>query len=247
MNKRNRLTIGIIAGVFLLACACPASSLPTISEQPQAQNPTSAPIISTIPVIPTSAPAENVLFSDDFSVTSAEMETFSDENGSTETRDGVYVVRAISDLWHWGRSESQFDNTVIEVDITMASGPANNNAGFGVVCRLSEREDTSIDGYMFAISGDGFYTIRSITSSSMSPLVDWTESNVVKQGAQTNRVRVTCNGSELTLEVNGELVASASTIAGGSDFGSIAFSAISFESEEKIAEIHFDNLIVSKP
>jgi hypothetical protein len=68
---------------------------------------------------------------------------------------------------------------VIEVDITMAIGPANNNAGFRVICRLSERDDTSMDGYMFAISGDGYYTIRSITSSSMSPLVDWTESRML--------------------------------------------------------------------
>lgn len=247
MNKRNRLTIGIIAAVFLLACACPATSLPTLNGEPS-QAPTSAPIISTIPVIPTSQPlSPNVIFTDDFSVTSTEMETYSDENGSTETRDGVYVVRAVGDLWHWGRSSSQFDDTVIEVDIAMAVGPANNNAGFGVICRLSEREDTSIDGYMFAISGDGYYTIRSITSSSMSPLVDWTESSVVKQGNQTNRVRVTCNGSELSFEVNGELVASAGTIAGGSGFGGIAFSAISFETDSPIAEGHFDNLVVSNP
>lgn len=251
MKKRNRLIIGMVA-VLMLACACPATSLPTINDQPPAQTPTNPPfIVSTLPANPTSAPPSlptgDVLFSDDFSATSKEMETYTDENGKTETRDGVYVVRAVSDLWHWGKSNSQFNDTVIEVDAKMVVGPSNNNVGFGVICRLSEREDTSIDGYMFAITADGYYTIRSITSSSMSPLVDYTYSSAINQGSTTNRIRASCNGSELKLEVNGTEVASAVAAAGGSSFGSIAFSAISFESAERIAEIHFDNLIVSKP
>lgn len=251
MNKRTRLTIGLIAAVFLLACACPATSLPTLNQAPT-PFPTNIPVISTIPVIPTATtaavvPPSNVLLTDDFSVTSPEFETYSDENGTVETKDGVYVVRAISDLWHWGKTTSQFENTVAEFDVTMISGPANNNAGFGVVCRLTERDDTSVDGYMLAISGDGYYTIRSVTASNMSPLVDWSYSDAVNQGNALNHVRATCNGSELKLEVNGQLVASASTIAGGATSGALAFSAISFEDAEKIAEIHFDNLVVSQP
>ena len=250
MNKRTRLTIGLIAAVFLLACACPVTSLPTLNQE-ATPFPTNIPVISTIPAIATATTAAvvptNVLMTDDFSVTSPEFETYSDENGTVETKDGVYVVRSISDLWHWGRTNSQFDNTVAEFDVTMINGPANNNAGFGVVCRLSERDDTSIDGYMFAISGDGYYTIRSVTASNMSPLVDWSYSDAVHQGNVLNHVRATCNGSELKLEVNGQLIASTSTIAGGATFGAVAFSAISCEDTEPIAEIHFDNLVVSQP
>jgi hypothetical protein len=247
MNKRNRLAIGLIAGIFMLACACPATSLPTVGNEPptNAPIPTNIPVISTLPVVPPSAPTGDVLYSDDFSVTSAELETYSDENGSTETKNGVYVLRATGDLWHWGRSSSTFDNTVIDVDVKMASGPSNDNAGFGVICRLTEREDTSIDGYLLAISADGYYTIRSITAGSMSPLVDWAYSDVVNQGTESNRVRATCNGSDLRLEVNGEEIATAS--ASGSTSGSFAFAAVSFESSQPVAEIHFDNLVISKP
>ncbi len=252
MKKTNRMALFSAAALFALACACPATSLPDIGEQPPPQIPTIPPIIiSTAPAIPTTAPPSlpggNVLFSDDFSTASQEMESYADENGSTETRGGVYVVRAISDLWHWGRSQSQFADTIIEADATMAVGPSNNNVGYGVICRLSEREDTSIDGYMFAITADGYYTIRSITASSMSPLVDYAFSSAINQGNATNRIRATCDGSNLTLEVNGTQVASASAPVEGSSFGSIAFSAISFESENRIAEIHFDNLVVSSP
>jgi hypothetical protein len=96
MNKRNRLAIGLIAGIFMLACACPATSLPTVGNEPptNAPIPTNIPVISTLPVVPPSAPTGDVLYSDDFSVTSAELETYSDENGSTETKNGVYVLRA---------------------------------------------------------------------------------------------------------------------------------------------------------
>lgn len=253
MPKRARLTSSLIAAVFLLACACPVSSLPILNQDPT-PFPTSIPIIPvvpTIPAIPTATTAavvpSNFLMTDDFSVTSPEFETYSDENGTVETRDGVYIVRSISDLWHWGKSTSQFDNTVAEFDVTLISGPANNNAGFGVVCRLAERDDTSVDGYMLAISGDGYYTIRSVTASNMSPLVDWSYSDAVNQGNVLNHIRATCNGDELNLEVNGQLVASASTIADGATFGALAFSAISFEDAERISEIHFDNLVVSRP
>lgn len=247
MTKRTRLTIGIIAAVFLLACASLITNLPTLNQSPTSF-PTNQPILPTIPAAPsaTSLPS-NVLLADDFNVPSPEFESYSDENGTVETKDGVYIVRAISDLWHWGRTTSEFDNTIVEFEATMISGPSNNNAGFGVACRLTEREDTSVDGYMLAISGDGFYTIRSITASSMSPLVDWSYSDAVNQGNKANKIRVTCNGAELKLEVNGQLLATASTIANGSASGALAFAAISFEDAEPIAEVHFDNLVVTLP
>jgi hypothetical protein len=251
MKKRNRLIVGIIA-LLMLACACPISSLPTSSDQPpQSEQPTNPPLIYSTSAAPTSepppAPNGNVLFSDDFSVDSAEMESYSDEFGRVGTRDGVYVVRTTGDKWQWGKSESEFADTVIEVDAFVAIGPSNDNAGVAVICRLTIRPDESVDGYLFGISPDGYYTIRSITSSSMSPLVDWTFTDAVKLGAQTNQMRATCNGNDLSLEVNGELVGTARTIPDGSTFGSVAFAAISFEDIETLVEAHFDNLVVSRP
>ena len=248
MKKRNQVTIGLIAGIVLLACACPATGLPAIGgEEPTPGLPfvpatEEAPIQTEEVQIPS-----NVLYSDDFSVDSSEMETYSGDDGSAGTENGVYVIRSSGDLWQWGRSNSQFENVVIEADVTMIAGPANDNAGFGVLCRLTEREDTSVDGYMLAISGDGYYSIRSIAASNMTALVDWTYSDVINQGNTTNKIRATCSGSDLTLEVNGALLASASTVADGSSSGSIAFTAISFETDEAFAEAHFDNLVVSQP
>lgn len=255
MKKRNQTVIVSIVAIIMLACACPVSGLPIgTEEEPTADLPV-LPVITEEPATATDAPPTeeaqapigNVIFSDDFSAPSTEMEDYTGDSGSTGVENGVYVVRSTGDLWQWGSSNSQFDNVFIETDATMIAGPSNDNAGFGIVCRLSERDDTSIDGYMFAISGDGYYTIRHIVSSSMTALVDWTESSVVNQGNTPNRIRVTCNGSDLRLEVNGQEVASTSAPVDGPTSGTVAFAAISFETDQPYAEIHFDNMIVSQP
>jgi hypothetical protein len=253
MKKRNQVTIGLIAAIIMLACACPATGLPAIGGEEPTPGLPFVPPTEEITIQTEEAPTEsvqipaNVIFSDDFSVDSIEMETYSGDDGSAGTENGVYVIRSTGDLWQWGRSNSQFENVVIEADVTMIAGPANDNAGFGVLCRLTERDDTSVDGYMLAISGDGYYSIRSISASTMTALVDWTYSDAINQGNATNKIRATCSGSDLSLEVNGTLIATASTVADGSSSGSIAFTAISFETDEPFAEAHFDNLIVSQP
>lgn len=248
MNKRDRIVLALVTAIVMLAC----NALTTGgSDQP----PTTAPVISTIPVLPTTIPTEvqanpvigNVIFADDFSAPSVEMETYTGDDGSSGTENGVYVVRSTGDLWQWGRSQSEFSDVVVEVDASMQSGPANNNVGFGVICRLSERDDTSVDGYMLAISADGYYTIRSITASNMSALVDWTYSDSINQGNASNRIRAACNGASIELDVNGVNIASASATPGGVASGAIAFAAISFETDNPVTEVHFDNLVVSQP
>ena len=245
MNKKPSLSVSIFAAIIILACACPAAGLPVISDLATA----TIPAIPTQPEIPTIAPTTvtNALLSDDFTVESSELETFSDESGAAETKDGAYVVRSTGELWNWGRSVSEFSDTVMEFGVTITEAPANNNAGAGVICRMRTRDDNSIDGYLLAISSDGFYSIRSITSSSMNALVDWTESNVINQGNQENKIRATCNGSELILEVNGEVLGIAAADASGPASGGFAFAAVSFETDEPVAEAHFDNLVISKP
>jgi len=45
------------------------------------------------------------------------------------------------------------------------------------------------------------------------------------------------------LEVNGKILAT----AGGPQSGKFALAAISFETDEQVAEVHFDNLTISEP
>ena len=249
MYKTNGFFKCLIAAVFLSSCGR-TNTIPLQLEPSLAtQTPTSNTSTPAVPVPPTfTAIPSNILLIENFTATSVEFGVNSNEKGSIEIRDGSYIVRATNhEIWQWGQSTSKFENTVIEFDATLFNGPANNNAGFGIICRLSEREDALVDGYMLAISGDGYYTIRKITASSMSPLVDWSHSDAIHQGNVNNKIRATCNGNELKLEANSQLLATTNTIEGGATFGALAFSAISFEEAEPVAEIHFDNLIVSRP
>lgn len=243
MTKRIPITVSVITTVIILACAYPAAGLPSIVGQ----TPTNTSI-PTRTLVPTVTPTiSNILWSEDFSAQSNELETSSSASGSAQTKDGAYIVRSTSDLWKWGRSKSEFGDTVIEFDVTITITPANNNAGVGVICRMRTHDDNSIDGYLLAISSDGFYSIRSIRSSSMTPLIDWTYSDTVKQGNQENKIRATCNGSELILEVNGQVLGIVTAAASGPQSGGYAFAAVSFETAELTAEARFDNLVVSKP
>lgn len=246
MNKRNRLIFIAVAAIIAIACACPMTSLPSSGDPTQVSNiPLPTIEIPTLP--PIDVPTGNVLLQDDFSSDTGEWEIFSDSEGSAEISNGVYDIVTLTNLWIWGRTDTEFTNTVAEFDTTLISGPSNDNAGMGIYCRLALRDDTSLDAYMLAISADGYYAILDFISGSPTPLVDWEFSGQINQGTSTNRIRATCDGDQLILEVNGEELASATIPAGGRTSGFLSLAAVSFESAEPYAEAHFDNLIVTEP
>ena len=268
MYKNKKVAVSVVTAVIMLACACPVSGLLPTDDQPAQPGLTPGlPTILTLPPTPnvpkiliTTNPATQppipdsidlepgkIIYTDDFSTPSPEMESYSDDNGIVETRDGVYVVQSTNDVWNWGNSISEFSDIVIEFDATLVQAPSNHNAGIGVICRLIGREDDSIDGYMFAISGDGYYSISIAEAGTLNPLIDWTPSNVINTGKTTNHVRATCNGSELYLEVNGQLIANTTAVNANLTPGTFAFAAISYEETEPVAEVHFDNLTISEP
>ncbi len=108
-----------------------------------------------------------------------------------------------------------------------------------VECRLQSNGD----GYSLLISGDGFYSIQKFSGGSFTKLVDWTRSDVINQGNETNEIRAVCDGPNLALYCNGQLLGEATDSAWST--GDIAFIAASLEAEP--TEIHFDNLKVYEP
>jgi hypothetical protein len=181
-----------------------------------------------------------VLFEDDFSNPGSGWEVGDYNDGSVGYRDGVYFVTStFEDKYIWGVANQFFSDIVIDVDATQISAPANDNNAYGVMCRVQPNGE---DGYALRISGDGFYGIHKV-SDGFEPLVDWTESDAIRQGNATNRLRAVCDGPNLVLFVNGELVAEASDATFAE--GDIALSATTFEAEG--TEVLFDNVVVSRP
>jgi len=184
--------------------------------------------------------SDDILFRDDFSNPESGWEVGNYDLGSVGYKDGAYSVVSFGDLSRmWGMANRWFDDIAIDVDVTQASAPPNNNNGYGIICR----DQGDGDGYYLLISGDGLYSIHQTTGDDAVALVEWTESAVIRQGNATNHLRAVCDGPSLSLYVNDTLVATAddSTYTEGD----ISLAMTSFEPES--SEALFDNLIVRKP
>jgi serine/threonine protein kinase len=205
----------------------PDEVLPTATEMPTQ-------------VLPTPEPELYALLVDDFSDPNSGWEIGDFDNGSVGYKDGAYFVISLTENMNmWGAAFRDFTDVVIEVDTNQIYGPANNNNDYGVMCRVQSEGD----GYSFNISGDGFYSIQRAVDDDFLDLVEWTFSDVIRQGNAVNHMKVICDGSKLVLFVNDSRLAEASDTHFSS--GDIAFSATTYELEE--TEVHFDNVVVSSP
>ena len=131
------------------------------------------------------------------------------------------------------------DDVVINVEATQAyAGPDSDNA-YGVMRRVQSNDD----GYLLRVSGDGYYSIHKRLGEEYVALVDWTTSDVIRQGNSRNDIQAVCDGPRLALIVNGQWLGEAndSTFAEG-DIGLVVTTY-----EEAATEVTFDNLVVTRP
>ncbi len=181
-----------------------------------------------------------VLFQDEFEDPNSGWEVGNYETGEVGYREGQYFVLSRGGgNTMWGVAGRNFDDVIIEVQATQVQAPPNDNNDYGVVCR--EQGDGS--GYYLLISGDGLYSIQLASQGSFEQLVEWAESDVIRQGNATNDIMAVCDGDTLSLYVNGELLASVSDSTFRS--GDIALTATSYEAGPTV--IHFDHLVVREP
>jgi len=221
----------VLAGLYLIG-----------SDGGDVVEPTTPPT-SAATLAPTSTPEleTNVtIFQDDFSSSASGWEVGEYDAGDVGYKDGAYFVTSAENTSvMWGVANRTFEDLIIEVYATQVSaGPESNNA-YGVVCR----EQGDGDGYYLRISGDGYYSIYKAVEGGFEPLVDWTGSNAIRKGNATNHLLAVCDGPTLTLIVNDQLLEEAED----STFtkGDIALTATTFE--DKMTEVHFDDLEVRSP
>jgi hypothetical protein len=182
--------------------------------------------------------SDTIKFSDDFSQENSGWEIGSFDGGGVGYSQGKYFVSSNGDgSTMWGAAGRSFEDVVVEVDAKQISAPSNNNNDYGVICRLQ----SDGGGYYALVSGDGFYAIlRESGGDSYDILVDWKDSNHIREGNSQNQLVLSCVGSKISLFVNGQLLAETSDSMYKS--GDIGFTATSYEPEG--TEIHFDNVLV---
>lgn len=181
-----------------------------------------------------------VILEDDFADPSTGWEVGEYDGGRVGYFGDTYQVESYGDgQVMWGVAGGNFNDVVIEVRTFQATAPSNDNNGYGVVCRAQENGD----GYYLRISGDGFYSITKAIGDEWIDLVEWTESSAIQQGNANNNLRAICDGTSLTLEVNGQRMATASDREFSS--GDIAMTVASYEDAASL--VHFDDVRVTQP
>ncbi len=180
----------------------------------------------------------NLPWRDDFSTPSS-WQTESDAAAQVEVRDGVmrvYVV--VPNKLAWAAAGQELGDFHLTVEATQVGGPDDNE--YGVLARMED----SGNFYRFSISGDGFFLLTKFVDG-VPELLDgsWTQAEAIHQGQATNVIEVICQGSTLTLLVNGQQLAQVEDDQ--FSHGDIGLYAGTFY--EGGVEIHFDNLQVTEP
>ena len=184
----------------------------------------------------TPIPSGAVLFEDDFTDSASGW----NRGGGADYADGVYQIEVVEPQTKvWANPGQKFTDVIVEVDATTLAGPQDND--FGVQCRVQDGENF----YFLLISADGFQVIGKVLKGEPTFLsADVMQpSDAIAQGNETNQLRADCVGKELTLTVNGALVAQAAddSFAGG-DVGLTAGSYV-----EGGVQVLFDNFKVIQP
>lgn len=157
-------------------------------------------------------------------------------------KNGQFIMNVVSPSYvGWTEcSDTEYADFIVEVDAAQAGGPDNN--AYGVIFRYGLQSN---EFYAFVVSGDGYYAFTVDGANRVEPefLVEWTASPAVKQGRQTNRLKVAALGAGMKYYVNGQYLGEVQDSRFSK--GTVGFLAGSVE--EGGVQIAFDNLRISEP
>lgn len=98
------------------------------------------------------------------------------------------------------------------------------------------------DGYLFLIQGTGSFAILRARGRDITPLVNWTPSALIQQGAARNELRAVCMGDYLALYINGEFAGDATDSTYSRGQVGLAASA----ANRLGVRVEFDDLVVRR-
>jgi len=147
----------------------------------------------------------SVIFEDDFSDSMSGWPVNSQAKAEAKYLDGRYSLLNKEDgYYRYGRNIEigQFDNFILEVDAQW-HGTSSSYNYYGIVFREQDGDNR----YLFYVSSDdGYYALGKTMKGTASELKDWTTSAYIKKGAAVNRLKVVCQGSQISVYVNDTLL-----------------------------------------
>jgi len=181
---------------------------------------------------------EEPLFFDDFSDPRSGWLEYSDDESTQGYRDEAYFINiSVSDLMVWDHAGHIFDDFALQVDAKQTVGDEGNS--YGVVFRYVDEDNF----YSFDVTGDGYFSLSKQEGGEWFILVDWQESAHINLIGEPNRLKVTCQGDQITLYINDRLLVSVTDDA--FDRGDIGLHASAFTDVPEIEAV-FDNLLVTE-
>lgn len=148
----------------------------------------------------TSTSADSV---DDFSDPASGWGAASHETYVRGYQQGEYLIQIdVPDWYVWTTAGKSFGDVEIQVNARSA-GTTDNH--YGVMCRY---DDATF--YYFAISSDGYYAIYLHESDGQLLSLTGTDmlySPAIRQQHADNQIRAVCEGTRLSLSINGQQVA----------------------------------------
>ena len=153
--------------------------------------------------------------SDDFST--KKWGTGSSQFGDFWYTDDEYHMRAKEPtyLMMYGPSNDyNTENATVRVTVRNVDG-VSPRSGYGLVVHCAKKAE-KFEYYTFLIytNEKPRYKVGMYKGGDQTPLVEWTESNVVRTGTNTNQLEVRIKGSELSFYVNSQRLTSITDTAG---------------------------------
>lgn len=210
---------------------------PTSTQTP---TPTFTPTPTKTPT-PTATPVPqpgDVVLTDAFNDNDNQWQAFGDAQAAVKVADGLLSFQIKQkNVFYFTNPAIKVDDADMTFEVALAEG-AGSNTMFGAQCRKTDDQNF----YLFALTGDGYYTIVKYVNAEWTPLVDWTRSSAIHTGKASNTVRIICSGNTLQLTVNDRVLATKQD----DKFkrGAIGVVAGTFDAASPNSEVTFDNVIV---
>jgi hypothetical protein len=202
---------------------------------------TGCQVLNSLQPVATAAPSGTVLFHDDFTQNSNRWGTPNSKAGEVSfLYQGLDIKVNQADSMIWTVSGEKYTDTKIDIDAVLLSGPTDD--AYGAICRFVDNEHF----YGFLVTHDGYYGIFKMQDGKLS-LANAEGglkfSEAIRQGGVVNHLQAICQGSTLSLLVNGQVLSAVDD----SSYSTGQIGLISGAYATPGVEVFFDNLLVTQP
>ena len=118
-----------------------------------------------------------------------------------EVDDGQFVLSGLTTADGWRLTWPEIESAYLEASIR--TGTCQGSDQYGLIFRVPDIHDPN-EGYLFAFTCDGRYSLRTWDGENMDSLIGATASSAIQAGSdKTNRIGVWAEDDEFSLYANG--------------------------------------------